>query len=119
MEKRTLGLVLLRGESVVSMQIEAPPPQKVQRGNAGLGGPGQARPQGRGVPITNQNTLQHPLSGLTGINAPIMQPNIISQPPRTNNPSQMGLPPNMLPPMMPQMGRGIPAPMNNNNNNNK
>ena len=50
-EKRTLGLLLLRGETVVSMQIEAPPPQKHHRGQAGMGGPGQARSAGRGMPV--------------------------------------------------------------------
>ena len=33
------------------MQIEAPPPQKHHRGQAGLGGPGQARSAGRGMPV--------------------------------------------------------------------
>ena len=50
-DKRTLGLILLRGETVVSMQIEAPPPQQHRRGQAGLGGPGQARSAGRGMPV--------------------------------------------------------------------
>ena len=36
---------------MVSMQIEAPPPQKHHRGQAGLGGPGQARSAGRGMPV--------------------------------------------------------------------
>ena len=33
------------------MQIEAPPPQRHHRGQAGLGGPGQARSAGRGMPV--------------------------------------------------------------------
>ncbi|RKO96644.1 Sm-like ribonucleo protein [Caulochytrium protostelioides] len=58
-EKRTLGLVILRGETIVSMSIESPPPlteaQKAKmmasiEKSAG-GGPGTKRPIGRGMPL--------------------------------------------------------------------
>ena len=45
-EKRSLGLIILRGENVVSMAVEGPPPPKV--GAQSKGGPGMARGVGRG-----------------------------------------------------------------------
>ena len=55
-EKRTLGLVLLRGELVVSLSVDGPPPPEDDLRTV-LGGPGagvmQAPPQafGRGAPV--------------------------------------------------------------------
>jgi len=47
-EKRSLGLIILRGENVVSIAVEGPPPPSAS-GRANLGGPGIARGAGRGV----------------------------------------------------------------------
>ena len=43
-EKRTLGLVILRGEHVVSLSVEAPPPNDTVGRAGGIpSGPGMAR----------------------------------------------------------------------------
>ncbi len=52
-QKRALGLVLLRGENIVTMSAEAPPSQPARRigEGAAMGGPGKAQPMGRAVQI--------------------------------------------------------------------
>lgn len=48
--KRTLGLVILRGETVVSLSVEGPPPvQDDEKKNAMFPGPGRGMPAGRGI----------------------------------------------------------------------
>lgn len=49
-EKRSLGLIVLRGDSVVSMTIEGPPPPE-EGERLAPGGPGVARAAGRGLPV--------------------------------------------------------------------
>ena len=47
-EKRSLGLVLIRGENVVSLAVEGPPPPSAT-GKLTPGGPGRAMGAGRGT----------------------------------------------------------------------
>jgi len=47
-EKRSLGLVLIRGENVVSLAVEGPPPPSTT-GKVTPGGPGRALGAGRGT----------------------------------------------------------------------
>jgi small nuclear ribonucleoprotein B and B' len=48
-QKRTLGLVILRGETIVSVSVEGPPPvQSEDKGNLAAG-PGRGVPAGRGM----------------------------------------------------------------------
>ncbi|TFK51683.1 Sm-like ribonucleo protein [Heliocybe sulcata] len=50
--KRTLGLVILRGETVVSLSVEGPPPvQDDDKKNMLPFGPGRGMPAGRGMPM--------------------------------------------------------------------
>lgn len=59
-EKRMLGLIVLRGETIVNFTIEAPPPvfkDTEKRPAAPTNGPGVARPAGRGAPLTAPPTI--------------------------------------------------------------
>ncbi|ETI51172.1 hypothetical protein, variant [Phytophthora nicotianae CJ01A1] len=76
-EKRHLGLVLLRGESVVSLTVEGPPLAK-ENETVGPSGPGVARAAGRGIPAAPMGAppmgLMAPMRGIGGSAPGMMQP---------------------------------------------
>jgi len=76
-EKRTLGLIILRGDTVVSMTIEGPPPPENDE-KLTPGGPGVAKAVGRGLPVAPlvgaPVGLAGPIRGIGGPMPTIMQP---------------------------------------------
>jgi small nuclear ribonucleoprotein B and B' len=87
--KRSLGLVLLRGENIVSLSAESPPSQTSKRfSDIPNIGQGKTQPIGRGTPIS---VTQAP-SGLSGPGRGVGMPGAMN--------------------MMPGMGRGM-APVPN------
>lgn len=75
-EKRALGLILLRGEVIMTLKVEAPPPSSEKKYTAGgpnvsglAAGPGIARGVGRGVPIAPVG-IPHMASNI-GLTAPV------------------------------------------------
>ncbi len=77
-EKRALGLVILRGDSVVSLTIEGPPPPDSDD-KLTPGGPGAVKGlPGRGLPIPPMTGapmgLAGPVRGVGGPGLGIMQP---------------------------------------------
>ncbi|KAL6300027.1 hypothetical protein BKA93DRAFT_819655 [Sparassis latifolia] len=85
--KRTLGLVILRGETVVSLSVEGPPPVVDEdKKNAVPVGPGRGMPAGRGMGML-----------------PPMGPPSLQRPPMSFGPPGMpgGPPPGFRPPGFP------------------
>lgn len=104
-EKRVLGLVLLRGENVVSMQVEAPAPTAAKV-TGGSGGPGVGRPAARGIPppaAAAPRALAGPVAGM-GPGGAAMAPQVAAQ---AAPMGYGGMPPRGVP--APGMGMGVPG----------
>ncbi|KAJ1893318.1 Small nuclear ribonucleoprotein-associated protein B [Kickxella alabastrina] len=108
--KRALGLVILRGEIVISISVDGPPPASAagvrQTRGAGLtAGPGVGRPAGRGIPPPRPGAapagLAGPVRGVGGPSAAMMQPRAaiaagpvsFARPPMPGMPGMPGMPP--------------------------
>mmetsp|Transcript_11332 Transcript_11332/g.10257 ORF Transcript_11332/g.10257 Transcript_11332/m.10257 type:complete len:188 (-) Transcript_11332:31-594(-) len=114
-EKRALGLIILRGDTIVSMTIEGPPPPDNDE-KLTPGGPGIAKAAGRGLPIAPVGqAISGPPVGLAGpirgVGGPM--PSMMVPPggmPRP--PGFAGQPPGLPLPPPPMMPRGLaPPPM--------
>lgn len=123
-EKRALGLVLVRGETVVLLSVESPPPPPPKKRPARPPvGRGTALPAlGRGVPVGRGGPppgLSGPVPGV-GIPAAAMQPHLQQQPrmyptgrgmpvaPGWMGRGQPMVPPGMAPPGIPPPGMPVP-----------
>jgi len=85
-EKRTLGLIILRGVTIVSLSVEGPPPADpsarlgagttsgAPTGGSGVAatGPGTARATGRGLPLLGMGTPGGSMGNLAPLGAPPM-----------------------------------------------
>ncbi|KZT70749.1 Sm-like ribonucleo protein [Daedalea quercina L-15889] len=105
--KRTLGLVILRGETVVSLSVEGPPPVvDDDKKNMLPFGPGRGAPAGRGMgmmPPMGGPALQRPPMPFGAPGAPGMPPAGFRPP------GFPGAPPGM-PPFAPPPGFSGPPP---------
>ena len=112
-DRRTLGLVLLRGDEVVSFAVAAPPPpDESQADVAALAGPGIGRAAGWGVPTAPifhaQPGLGGPIPGVGGPAHGMMRPQTLRPPRLAALPGQMPVYPGQAPP---PMARGSLPPM--------
>lgn len=114
-QRRVLGLVVLRGESVVSLQVEAPPRGEAK--TAAAAGPGVSRAAGRGsLPPGVMAAATGPAVGLAGPVAGIGGPGMAAMHPGMGRGAPMGMVPGAgaLPPGMPPAGMhmgGMPPGM--------
>ncbi|KAF9094027.1 hypothetical protein BGX29_009704 [Mortierella sp. GBA35] len=113
-QKRTLGLVILRGEIIVCMSVDAPPPPSIDGQKTRLSqlsaGTGVAEPAGRGMPVAPGAPvgLTGPVRGVGGPTPRMMLPRgpAAAAPPMAYG---RGMPPGGMPPGGMPPG-GMPPP---------
>ena len=112
-QRRVLGLVILRGDEVIDLTVEGPPPadeSRLARAAAVMAGPGMGRVAGRGMPPPGPGFAPAGLAGpAPGVGAPapgMMMPQV------RGAPVMVRPPPGMPPPGMPPPGYrpGMPPP---------
>jgi small nuclear ribonucleoprotein B and B' len=131
-QKRTLGLVILRGETIVSVTVEGPPPVSAEDKAGLLAGPGKGVPAGRGMPLgagespplsimasdalsgiaTSCTVTRENFGAYKAAGAPAMaaRPMAYARPPPGFQPGMPGLPPGMPPGFPGGLPPGMPPP---------
>eukprot|EP00299_Pterocystis_sp_00344_P019760 c9775_g1_i1.p1 GENE.c9775_g1_i1~~c9775_g1_i1.p1 ORF type:complete len:244 (-),score=42.20 c9775_g1_i1:980-1711(-) len=111
-ERRSLGLTLIRGECVISLSVDGPPPSDDAskfKAQAGIPlGPGMGRAAGRGMPMPSPMAapgLAGPARGVGGPGAAMMAPTPVAAASAVSYGRGAPVPPG--PPMM--FGRGGPT----------
>ena len=103
-QRRVLGLIILRGDEVIDLTVEGPPPAdeaRLARAAAAVGGPGMGRAVGRGLPPGAPGFAPAGLAGpAPGVGAPA---------PGMMMPQVRGAPVMMMRPPPPGVG-GMPMP---------
>ncbi|KAL4402458.1 Small nuclear ribonucleoprotein-associated protein B [Malassezia pachydermatis] len=96
-QKRTLGLVILRGENVISISVEAPPPESKRDAASLAPGPGRGIPAGRGAAMGAMPMGRPPFGPPPGMpSGP--PPGFGGRPPMGPPPGFGGPPPGFRPP---------------------
>lgn len=119
-KRRVLGLIILRGDEVIDMVVEGPPPAdeaRIVKAAGVVPGPGMGRAAGRGMPMMAPGMAPAGLAGpAPGVGAPApgsMMPHARAPPPGARPPPPGMPPPGGMPPPpggMPPPPGGMPPP---------